>query len=359
MGSEPKNKDTDKVRFFKVDTEGGVTPESNTRKKEDSFSPISPNYDLDSPMQPMSEATATEHDSKAPKTSLTSSQVGAPMNEPSYLSQAQKPEDPPRRRETTMTGIEPRLEGDAPNLEVQLDLLKPQIDSIQRMADELKAGPITDNQVETLRKYISLKEAEVRDLRDQQLQYQTFVKKLSSQVEGLTRQNRDALVEAETARRREEAARAEYKELKDRYSGDLAAQKVEYEDRLRRSGNYDAQAEELYRKKEEWKEKVREELKRIKLKEKELETKHELLRRDMQALLDSKDKHVMELKKKSDALEIEMESLEDRLRRSNFVLSAIESKKKRLIETMRLAISLLEEIDNVDPTLMEKDRKAG
>ncbi len=355
MGSEPKNKDTDKVRFFKVDTDGGVSPESGAKKKkEDSFAPIAPNYDIDAPMQPMSEATATEHDSKKPHTHLTSSHVGSPMNEPSYLSQAIPEPEPPKRREGTEVGIEPKLEGETPNLEVQIDLLKPQIESIQRMGDG-----ISDNQIETMRKYIALKEAEVRDLRDQHGQYQSFVKKLSSQVEALTRQNRDALVEAEAARRREDAARTEYRELKDRYSGDLNAQKLEYEDRLRRSGNYDAQTDELYRKKEEWKEKVREELKRIKLKEKELETKHELLRRDMQALLDSKDKHVIELKKKSDALEIEMESLEDRLRKANFVLSAIESKKKRLVETMRLAISLLEEIDNVDPGLLDKERKAG
>ena len=47
----------------------------------------------------------------------------------------------------------------------------------------------------------------------------------------------------------------------------------------------------------------------------------------MQALLDSKDRHVLELKKKSDALELEQETLEDRLRNSNSVLQVLSTPK--------------------------------
>ncbi|MBI4405871.1 MAG: hypothetical protein HY537_17055, partial [Deltaproteobacteria bacterium] len=74
------------------------------------------------------------------------------------------------------------------------------------------------------------------------------------------------------------------------------------------------------------------------------------LKSDMQALLDSKDKQILELKKKENARELEMESMEDRVRRQETILSSIDSKKKRLIETMKLAISLLEEIDSLEGT---------
>ena len=136
--------------------------------------------------------------------------------------------------------------------------------------------------------------------------------------------------------------------------------KSDYEERLHKSGNFEAQADDLVKRREEWREKLREDLKRIKLKERELENKYELLKRDTQALLDSKDKHVLELKKKNDALELELEGLEERLRRGNTVLGSIDSKKKRLVETMRLAISLLEEIDRTDPLADDdEERKAG
>ncbi len=245
-------------------------------------------------------------------------------------------------------------------LEEQLHILKPQVEDISRIPDQ---GSLTQDQVEILRKYISLKETEVRDMRDQKRQYQTAVKKLSTQVEEYTNRARELANEVDILRRRNEAVQAENREVKDRFSGDMKVLQVEMEEKLKKSGNYESQMEGLSREQQEWKAKVREELKRIKLKERELENKYELLKRDAQALLDSKDKHVLEVKKKNDALELEMESLEERLRRGNTILNAIDSKKKRLIETMKLAISLLEAIDQVDAGAETRDddgeRKAG
>ncbi len=96
---------------------------------------------------------------------------------------------------------------------------------------------------------------------------------------------------------------------------------------------------------DESKGKSSDDLKRIKIKEREFENKYELLRRDTQTLLNSKDEQILELKEKLDATEIESESLEERLRDQIRVLNEIEGKKKRLIETLKLAITLLEEID--------------
>ena len=56
--------------------------------------------------------------------------------------------------------------------------------------------------MEVLRKYLSLKEAEVRDLRDQHRQYQTFLKKVSAQLQGFNGKNRALLNELETVKRR-------------------------------------------------------------------------------------------------------------------------------------------------------------
>jgi chromosome segregation ATPase len=242
-------------------------------------------------------------------------------------------------------------------LEEQIHLLKPQVDDISRIPDQ---GSLTQDQVDILRKYISLKETEVRDMREQKRQYKAFVKKLSSQVEELANRGRELANEVDVLRRRNESVQSENRELKDKFSGDMKGLQLEMEEKLKKSGNYESQMDSLSREQQEWKAKVREELKRIKLKERELENKYELLKRDAQALLDSKDKHVLEVKKKNDALELEMESLEERLRKGNTILNAIDSKKKRLVETMRLAISLLEAIDQLEPGAESEDeRKVG
>jgi len=333
-GGGPKKHDTDKLHFFKVE------PGEKTGAREPVEIPG------DDPMTPMAPVFPTfdSPGSSTPDDAQSSEPPGGDL----------EPLGP-------NTGTYARLEpAEAPShnagLEVQLDLLKDQVASLSKMSE---GDRISGNQVEILKKYLALKESEVRDLRDQQEQYQSVLRKLSSQVDTLQRNNRDLVTEMDVSKRHEKKTRDDVRDVKTRYQDEMAVLKADYEERLRSSGNYDAQAEDLHRKKEEWKDKVREELKRVKLKEKELETKHELLRRDTQALLDSKDKHLLELTKKSDALEMEMEALEDRLRRSNVVLSAIDSRKKRLIETMRLAIALLESIDSFDHGLDDNERKAG
>ena len=238
----------------------------------------------------------------------------------------------------------------------EMEQLKPEIDSMKSAP-----GTLSVTQVDTLKKYLSLKESEVRDLKDQHRQYEGFLKKLSSQLDSYAQKNRELLTENESLKTQDKIFRNQLKEIKEKNKIEIASLKSDFEERLRSSGNYDAQIDELNQKKEAFREKIKDDLRKIKLKERELENKYELLKRDMQALLDSKDRHILELKKKTDAFELEMESLEDRLRKSTVILGAIESKKKRLIETMKLAISLLENIDLEDSGSAQPDeeRKAG
>ncbi len=247
-----------------------------------------------------------------------------------------------------------RIETSENQLSKQLDLLKDQIKDISHLDG---GDALTSDQTELLRKYISLKEAEVRDLKDQRGQYQNYLKRLTHDLETYTRRNREVMTELESLKRSDDSLKSELRHIKSQYEDQIQLLKNDYEERLRASGNYQSEYDDLVKKREEWKERVREDLKRIKLKERELENKYELLKRDMQALLDSKDRHVLELKKKTDALELEQESLEDRLRNSNSVLGAVDAKKRRLIETLRLAITLLESIDHNAED--DSERKAG
>lgn len=251
-----------------------------------------------------------------------------------------------------------QIERSETGLEAQLTELKTQVDHLQQNA---KKDALTNDQAELLKKYIALKETEVRDVREQQKQYRSFVKKLSQQLESLTQRNRELLTNLENTKRREESLRRDLQNTKERHEGELLLQKNDYEDRLSRYGNVKSEANQLEQRQQEWKEKVKEDLRRIKLKEKELENKYELLKRDTQALLDSKDKHVLELKKKKDALDFELEAFEERLRKANTVLSSIASKKHKLLDTLRLVMTLLEQIDaEADlASIEEESKKAG
>jgi len=230
-------------------------------------------------------------------------------------------------------------------LRSQIDLLQRQVNTIHGLGPEKK---LNDGQIEIFRKYIALKEAESRDLIDQKRQYQAFLQKLDAQLKGFAKKNQQLVVDLDTSKAREEQSRKDLLGMKEKYREDLQRTKAEYEQKILQSGKASHAAEDFDRKREEWKGKIREELKRIRLKEKELENKYELLKRDTQALLDSKDQHVLELKRKSDALELEMDQLEEKLRQSNVLFSQMDSKKRRLVETLRLVMALLEQLDKPD-----------
>lgn len=246
----------------------------------------------------------------------------------------------------------------------QIDQLHNQVKDISN----LRGGDqLTDGQSEILRKYLALKESEVRDLREQHQQYQSFIGRVSNELEKSNLRIRELLTDMETSRAQEEQIRRENRSLRSAHEEEILRIKSEYEERLKKSGDYESQVDDLIKRRDQWRERVKEELKRIKLKERELENRYELLKRDMQALLDSKDRHALELKKKNDALELEMESLEEKLLLSSRKLGSVESKKRRLIETMKLCLGLLETIDQDDASLPSSDdgspssgsRKAG
>lgn len=268
----------------------------------------------------------------------------------------------PPRGENSYAPIEPVFEieleeeaaAEGSYIEQEISALQPQVDNINRSSTN---EGISSNQIDILRKYIALKETESQDLKEQQKQYQSHVKKLTGQLQAMVQKHREMVTELETKKRKDGPSKGELHELEKQHREEITRLKNEYEEQLRRSGNVSSEYKELQRKRDEWRDKVQSDLKRIKLKERELENKYELLKRDTQALLDSKDKHVLELKRKNDALELEMEALEERLRSATLAVSAVQAKKRRLIETLRLAITLLEQMDSIEDD--EEEQKVG
>lgn len=235
--------------------------------------------------------------------------------------------------------------------------LENQVNHIRSQAGQ---NPLSNTEIEILKRYIELKESEVRDLREQQQQYQDYTQKSGAKVDSLHKHNRLLTAQLDEAQRNLARIQAEAEEERREHAEQLTLQKSDFDEKLKQAGVTQEQLKELMRQKEDFKEKVKEDLKRIKLKERELENKYELLRSDMQTLLDAKDKQILELKKKADALDLELEQFDDKLRDSSNVLNEVRVKKRRLIETLKIAISLLEDIDQESlSSIPDSERKAG
>ena len=218
-------------------------------------------------------------------------------------------------------------------------------------------SPSDDSNLDTLKNYISLKEKEVSDLKEQQKQYQSLLLKLKRNHSELSVKNIELGRELETALSNERLIKNELVSLREQQANELDLLKNDLEEDKKKSGLFQEKLQELNRQKAIWKEKITDDLKKIKLKEKEIENRYELLKKDTEILLDSKDNQMLEHQKKTDAQELELESLEERLRSGHAVINAIGSKKRRLIETLKLAISLLEQIDS--DTDSNEQRKTG
>ena len=172
-------------------------------------------------------------------------------------------------------------------------------------------------------------------------------------------ENPDVLSQLEDLKKFKYSSKKEMEALRLLHQEDLLRLKNDYDEKLRLSGNYEARVEQFYAMQEDWKERVRQDLKTLKIKEKTLDSKYELLRKDSQTILDSKDKLLFDLKHKLDLLQIEYESLEEKLRNLTHTLDSVDAKKNRLIETMRLALSLLEGITNEPVTQNDPIKKQG
>ena len=237
-----------------------------------------------------------------------------------------------------------------PLFEKQIEALKPKVDLLAKKADT----PHTQEETEILQKYIALKEVEVRDLKEQQKHYQVFIKNISEQYKEFRNQNHGLLEQGQRLQTEVKALRHEAKEVEHRHQKQMTILTNDFEEKLKVYSHYEIEMKDAKKRQEEWQQKVKEELNRIKLKEKEIENKYELYKHDTQALLDSKDKQLVELNKKNNALTLTLESFEEKLRAGQQVVSEIESKKNRLLETLKLSLSLIDELDKSTTQPIEK-----
>lgn len=97
-------------------------------------------------------------------------------------------------------------------------------------------------------------------------------------------------------------------------------------------------------------------VKRVQMRERELEQKLELLKADAETQIRNRDLKILELKRKIDAMEFDMESITNQEKRSVESRYELEDKLEKAIKTLRGAISVLEE-DSDRNTALEMFKK--
>lgn len=137
---------------------------------------------------------------------------------------------------------------------------------------------------------------------------------------------------------------AEIEELKHRVS--LAEEKKDI---------LDAKNKSYQREMDRIGQKMRVDFSKIKQREKDLEGQIELLTMDTDSKIKSRDMKILELKRKIDSLEFNMESVSIKERQSRSDKAALEGKLNKVVGTLRNSLNFLEEEVNVDDLKKDLD----
>ncbi len=104
---------------------------------------------------------------------------------------------------------------------------------------------------------------------------------------------------------------------------------------------------------EKLRERVRLDIRKIRNREKELENRLEILRKDSEVLIDAREKKIIELKRKIDLIEFNMDLLQDRYMKEQQLTAELQERLNKAAQAMRVAGGLLGESPDVGSEFTE------
>lgn len=134
----------------------------------------------------------------------------------------------------------------------------------------------------------------------------------------------------------------ENKKLKSELSNADSNARMNLEAQLNRAAIIEEKYDKLAKHHEEMKAKVRRDIRKIRIREKELSNKLEMMKNDSETLLTAKDKKILQLKQHIDNLEFEIETLKEKAENLQELARENEEKAERVVKALRLSTSLLE-----------------
>lgn len=171
---------------------------------------------------------------------------------------------------------------------------------------------------------------------------QSRLLELEQEIERLRVQNEELAASAETFRRRGDELLA--KNQKRERDFDNALETFEQEKQILQAAKEQLQTEneDLRVKNEELELRVTTNIQKIRVRERELENRLELVKMESAALIRSKDELVLELKRQADQLNLELNNYRAKNQELNRVTTDKQEMLRRTVKALRLALSMLE-----------------
>jgi hypothetical protein len=209
-------------------------------------------------------------------------------------------------------------------------------------------GSANPPDTDTLKKYLSLRELDVATLSQQLHQSKDYISKLENE---LKKEKSDTTAlnylvsEQETQIKNFdkekqialESANTENQELK-----------FEMKKRMDKIRLLEIQVREATQEAEKIKDRVRGDIRKIRSREKELENRLEIMRKDSEALLAARENRIIELKRKLDLIEFNMDILQNQYEKEKQLTSNFKEKLEKAAQVVRVAEGLLHPSEQID-----------
>lgn len=178
---------------------------------------------------------------------------------------------------------------------------------------------------------------------------QSRILELEQEIERLRLQNEELGAAGETLRRRTDELHADTQKLESDYQ--YAVSTFEQEKGILQSTKEALQKElELLRRKnEELELRISTNIQKIRVRERELENRLELVKMEGAALIRSKDEMILELKRQMDQLNMELNNFRSKNQELNRISTDKQEMLRRTVKALRLALSMLEGEEEARP----------
>lgn len=202
---------------------------------------------------------------------------------------------------------------------------------------------------DTLKKYLLLREQDVAVLSSQLKAAKEQVHALDSKLRDEQNKSNDLThVNAELLRKVDDHTRERQQAL-----DGMQAEMNELRFQLKAKGDkariLDVKVREAAEETERLKERVRTDIRKIRVREKELENRLEIVKKDSEALLAARENKIIELKRKLDLLEFNMDLLQDQHARERENATKLRERLARAAQVVRVAGGLLDSPGGASP----------
>jgi hypothetical protein len=195
---------------------------------------------------------------------------------------------------------------------------------------------------ETLKKYLTMREQDVSVLTAQLTYAKEELAKCNETIKRMTLESEDLAHQINDLRERVAAQDQQLLHAQKSTEGEVEQLRFELKAKIDRIKFLEDRLTDSGHQYEKLKERVRHDIRKIRVREKELESKLEILKKDSETLIAARENKILELKRKIDLLEFNYDTLQDKneLERQN--VAKANEKIDRVLKVLKLAMGVIE-----------------